>query len=62
MREQMEALLGGQTSRSWSGAIRDVCGRFPEFVFVHDNPKVEGMKRYCERRRMRKRWQGKEDK
>ena len=28
-------------------------GGVPEFVFVHDNPKVEGMRRCCEKRRMR---------
>ena len=42
MREQMEALLGGQTSRSWSGAMRDGWGRLPDFVFVYENPKSGG--------------------
>ena len=42
MREQMKALLGGQTSRSWSGAMRDGWGRLPDFVFVYENPKSGG--------------------
>ena len=42
MRQQVEELLGGQTSRSRSGAIRNGWGQLPEFLVVHDNPKSGG--------------------
>jgi hypothetical protein len=30
------------SKRSWSGAARKGWGRWPEFLFIHDNPKSGG--------------------